>query len=362
MKKNICAAVVIITLLLTFCGCTSKLNSKKNYIIKSEILYVYQINEDIEKELIDFFLLSENLYNMYLINNNEKQFFNGLNDAFMSFKDHFEKNADIENRIKADRINNSHLLSEYTEYTIAIHDILYVNLMFSKDSKNLVVDDVLVAVNNISRYFCGVDVFEGYCNNIDQSTTSKVTVEESTINYGKNKTYLPGYEDDFLYNELMKYEKCTDPEEMKVLLSNVLGEDVSYYFLDYKDGLNEDYTTGFYYEPYSNYICEVNAVYKVDKCILPVESDTYVFWGEQSLKTYFIMNSNGSYLVSKHESTMCDDGTIVQNVVAWLLSDLYLSSHGYINESDSDKEKYRQMCYGIDAYDEFERILSPINY
>lgn len=211
-----------------------------------------------------------------------------------------------------------------------------------------------VAINENYNIYGGYDgsELEFLWENMNNTSTT-TTIE----NKNHNHTYLPGYENEPLYVEIMKYENCTDPEELCVLLENLYGEEISFYFLDYKDGTNEDHKNGYFHEPYDNYIYQIIAFYKVELDIFEPQSDTYVFWGEDSLKTRFIMDKDGSYIVSENKTNYYDDGTSGHWIKAWILSDLYLCAHGYINEDDEGKKSCKEAAYGIDVYEEFENLI-----
>ena len=168
MKKFFTLFLIVSLICSLLCGCSADdPKSSKNrddstinkYHIKEELIDVYLIDENIEKKLYDFFNLAETSYKEFKKNQDVYQFICSIYDGFDEFKQDFEDNANINERIETDREANRYLMFYYTDFVIAYEPILSLPLEYYENFDDIDETDVVSAVNSISQYFCGVDVF-----------------------------------------------------------------------------------------------------------------------------------------------------------------------------------------------------------
>lgn len=73
-----------------------------------------------------------------------------------------------------------------------------------------------------------------------------------------------------------------------------------------------------------------------------------------------MMDSNATYIVSSYEITNFDDGTYVQSINGWVISDLFMCLHGYIDAEAEEISLMREAVSSMDYYLEFENLIIDI--
>lgn len=196
---------------------------------------------------------------------------------------------------------------------------------------------------------CGKDVLS------EESTvkTPETAVEETA----PRKQYVGNYSVEPVYQEIMKFEECTDPEIMCQMLLELYGTEFTYVKLTQKVGGNTD--QAFFEEPYQDFICASFALYHTAHplCSAPIYSDTYLFFEEYNEKPLFMMDSKGTYLVKNYKVNTFDDGTHAHEVDGMIISDLFMCLHKYIDSDEEDKEFISGGVQYMDFYLDFENLI-----
>lgn len=171
---------------------------------------------------------------------------------------------------------------------------------------------------------------------------------------GTSFDYIGGYETEPLYQLISWVENCTDPEILREFLTDLYDEEISYVKLTWA-GASECYQ-----EPYQNYIC-LRTAYLSDALIGPLECDIWLFFKSQRQSPIFIMDSMGSYFVSKYEIHPYDDGTYGHLVYCWVSSELYLLSHCYVDFHGETRRYYDETSQEYRVVPESEFMARAAN-
>jgi len=174
----------------------------------------------------------------------------------------------------------------------------------------------------------------------------------------KTNTETPEYFGDFkeeaVYEEIIEIENCTNPEQLVSILEDIYGETITYIFLEY----DEEKET--FKEPYDDFKFNVYSIYSKEKNKGNISTDAYAFFLEYTESPVFIMDEAGSYLVGNYEIKTIEENSYIHFVDAWVLSDLYLCSHGYAN-CDGDilrRQSYANIVKDMEYYTNLETRIS----
>ena len=163
--------------------------------------------------------------------------------------------------------------------------------------------------------------------------------------------YSGNFINDPIYQRIMTIEKCTDPEQLVLMLEDIYGEEITYIHLEFDNKTNE------FKEPYKEFEFNVFSVYSPQKNKGRVLSDAYAFFKEYHESPLFIMDQEGAYLVGNYEVETTEENTYLHKVNAWATSDLFLCLNKYTNKSC--QEEYAAMVKTMDYYVDYEKMLSP---
>ena len=172
---------------------------------------------------------------------------------------------------------------------------------------------------------------------------------------GKRKEYeyFGNYENDLVYQKIMEFENCTEPEQLAKMLENMYNESITYISMEY------DEEKGKFCAPYDDFEFEVLSIYSPDKCKGNISSNSYAFFIGETEVPLFIMDDDGSYLVSNYEIAPSSNDYI-HKVTAWVMSELYLCLHNYV-DCDNDENLrmiYKNIVKSMNFYTDFETELS----
>lgn len=156
MKRLFSFIMIMVILGSSLSGCAV---SSKQYHIKEELVEAYQINEMAEHAVSEFFTLSKTAYRKYQKNNDMNEFVNTVYDAFIDLHEGLDISANIQSRLGTDKEENKRLASFSIAYTAAVADMLSLPLRYEENPYGVRAEDVLLAVNNISQHFYGIDLF-----------------------------------------------------------------------------------------------------------------------------------------------------------------------------------------------------------
>lgn len=167
-----------------------------------------------------------------------------------------------------------------------------------------------------------------------------------------NFGYIGNYENEPGYQKIMIFENSKDPEQMVEMLENLYIEPVTYIPMKF------DVENKKYFEPYEDFEFEVLSIYSPDKSKGLISSDSYAFFVGETEVPIFIMDQDGSYLVSDYE-VVTGDNDYVHKVTAWAMSDFYLCLHGYAecNNDENLRMIYKNIVKSLDFYTDFEARL-----
>ena len=171
-------------------------------------------------------------------------------------------------------------------------------------------------------------------------------------------TYVGDYASDPVYQEILKIESSTDPEEVCAILGNLYGEEFSYVKLERADSDEEE--AGMYVgykEPYDDILCSSTGLFNTRLGNMPIYSDTYLFLRAYNETPAFVMDCDGTYIVSSYEIHQFDDGTSGKSISSWVMTDLFLSLHGFTDESEEDKAVMEEVVRTLDYYMELEELI-----
>lgn len=201
--------------------------------------------------------------------------------------------------------------------------------------------------------FCGCKISEietKEVNNIDESENIlEVDNKDSELREYK---YLQGYESLPLYQEINSIESCTCPDELSDKLSEMYGEEIIYQRIDSSENLKDTDGDNSYYG------FQVVALYDDSKGKYPIESSesVYVFLRPYREIPVFIMDDEGSYIVSSYEIDALDKGMYLHRISAWSITDLFLCHYKYVDVDGDDKKQefYSDSAKACEWYMEFE--------
>lgn len=191
------------------------------------------------------------------------------------------------------------------------------------------------------------------CSTSDDSRSLKKSTQ-TTENIENNEDapeykYIGDYEQEPVYNKLKQIETCKDPETLCKILNELYGETFTYIKMEYRENG--------YASPYNDFICTAIPLYNAYLCRAPITTDTYLFFEPYSEEPSFVMDCDGTYIVSKYEIKNFDDGTHAHSVSSWIITDLFMCLHGYIDEDTEGKNLLRDSVRYMDYYLEFENLV-----
>lgn len=191
-------------------------------------------------------------------------------------------------------------------------------------------------------------------DNSSASETESPENEETTPEH----QYVGEYQQEPVYQKLMQIESCTDPDALCQILEELYNEEFSYIKLECKSTNNPEADEYAGYEaPYEDFLCSFFADYNTFLGKSFITSDTYLFFKGYSEEPSFIMDCDGTYIVRKYEIVNFDDGTHCHSVMGAIISDFFLSSHGYIDEDAEAKAFWREYVRSCDWYMSFESLI-----
>lgn len=158
--------------------------------------------------------------------------------------------------------------------------------------------------------------------------------------------YIDGYEQLLSYTRIEEIEKCTSPDELCAILSNLYGEEITFIELKYEDIKDE-------------FFVQKLAFYDVSKSAAPITKDMYAFFMPFTESPIFIMDSEGAYPVGNYEIKEFN-GSHYHWVSAWCSTDLFLCLHSYTDCEGNLEERatWVEAVKSMDWYLEYEtRIL-----
>ena len=129
----------------------------------------------------------------------------------------------------------------------------------------------------------------------EASKTDEISIsskEPETENETKNETqdvfsdsrYIGEYENEPVYQKIMEYETCSDPNELCELLKMLYGEAFSYSIMPFGEQ--------------SDHLYPVVALYHYGSKD-HLNSDAYVIFKAESEEPLFVMDADGTYIVSE---------------------------------------------------------------
>lgn len=193
------------------------------------------------------------------------------------------------------------------------------------------------------------------CGNNNTSSepteSNNVSTEQENVETTPKHRYIGEYEQEPVYQKLKEIETCKDPDALCQLLAEVYTEEFTYIKLEYNP--NELA----YEEPYSDFICTAIPLYNGDLYRVPIFSDTYLFFMGYSEEPSFVMDCDGTYIVSKYEIKNFDDGTHAHSISSWIITDLFMCLHEYIDEDAEQKAFMRDAVRYMDWYLSFENLV-----
>ena len=210
----------------------------------------------------------------------------------------------------------------------------------------------LVSILCICLSACGNNVSsnDSHTETTDNISTSELGNQESEVTTPKYQ-YVGEYEQEPVYHKLKQIENCTDPDTLCRMLWEIYGEEFTYIKLEY------DAEAMTYKEPYADVICTAIPFYNGDLYRDPISSDTYLFFMGYSEEPSFVMDCDGTYIVRKYEIKNFDDGTHAQSISSWIITDLFMCLHEYIDEDAEQKAFMRDAVRYMDWYLSFENIV-----
>lgn len=194
------------------------------------------------------------------------------------------------------------------------------------------------------------------------NTTSGNDIDDSTDDEPqKQHRYIGDYEQDPVYQMMMEIETCQDPDRLSGILMSFYGEKFNCIKLKYKESNSPDKFTG-YEAPYEEFICSSSTLYNTTSTLnqIFISSDTYLFFEPYNEQPLFMMDSNATYIVYSYKIQNLDDGTHVHSIKGWVISDLFMCLHGYI-DADAEKTAFmREAVSNMDYYLELENVIINI--
>ncbi len=190
--------------------------------------------------------------------------------------------------------------------------------------------------------------------NISAGEANEQKTDETKPKY----QYVGNYAQDPVYQKLKQIETCTDPEALIQLLAEIYDEEFTYVKLEYKNTENPGSTKWAGYQaPYEDFICTASPLYNGTLYKVPISSDTYLFFMGHSEEPLFVMDCEGTYIVSKYEIKNFDDGTHAHSISSRIITDLFMCLHEYIDEDAERKTFMRDAVRYMDYYLELENLI-----
>jgi len=193
--------------------------------------------------------------------------------------------------------------------------------------------------------------------------TDNISISENKEN-ANNKIvnkhrYVGEYYQEPVYQKLMQIETCKDPDTLCQLLAEIYGEEFTYIKMVHKSTNNPKENKYVGYEtPYDDFICSSLALYNTSSSLHKIiYSDTYLFFRSHSEKPSFMMDSEATYIVYSYEIKNFDDGTHGHTVNSWIISDLFMCLHGYIDADSEQKDFSHDAVRYKDYYLELENLI-----
>lgn len=172
--------------------------------------------------------------------------------------------------------------------------------------------------------------------------------------------YTGNYQSEPVYQELMKIENCQDPDVLCQMLTSLYEEEFSYVLMTHKMSTDNKANAYSGYEaPYDDFICQSIAFFVTDseKHNVPISSDTYLFFEGYSEEPMFMMDENATYVVSSYDISTFDDGTHAHKVNGWVISDLFMCLHKYLDADVETNDYYCDAVRYMDFYLDFENQI-----
>ena len=233
--------------------------------------------------------------------------------------------------------------------------------LFYLEGKDMKRNLALLLALSIMMIFtaCGKDEASNQTHNTENISIGETNEQENTETKPKHQ-YVGDYEQEPVYQKLLEIENCKDPETLVQLLTEIYGEEFTYIKMEHKstNNPNENEHSG-YEAPYDDFMCAAFAVYNASSplCKSPFSSDTYLFFKPYSEEPSFVMDSNATYIVYSYKIKNFDDGTHYHSVNSWIISDLFLCLHEYIDADLERKEFSRDAVRYMDYYLELENLV-----
>lgn len=192
------------------------------------------------------------------------------------------------------------------------------------------------------------------CGTLDSTTEN--TTESLSETEAAKKQYSGNYKNEKVYQELMQIENCNDPNRLCELLFDLYGENFTYVEMKY---ITYDNGTKGYATPYEEFLCQAIALYNTqsNKHHAPITTDTYIFFRENDESPSFMMAADASYIVDSYEILNFDDGTHCHKVDAWVISDLFMCLHEFLDTDAETIAYFRDAVRYMDFYLDFENLI-----
>ena len=172
--------------------------------------------------------------------------------------------------------------------------------------------------------------------------------------------YIGDFESDPVFIKLMEIESCTEPDSLCAILSELYDVDFNIVKLTHKttnDSTANEYSG--YEEPYDDFICSSHTLYNPSHPLsnIPISTDTYLFLQPRNETPLFIMDALGTYVVSDYDISQFDDGTHAHKVDSWVISDLYMCLHQFIDTDLETKNYLSEAVQYMDYYMDLEALV-----
>ena len=189
----------------------------------------------------------------------------------------------------------------------------------------------------------------------DAGSTTNEGTEQEDNNLAPKHEYVGEYQKEPVYQKLMQFETCKKPDVLCQMLSELYGEEFTYIKMEQKS--LEKYEG--YKAPYEDFICSAFGMYKVSSTMVKglIKTDTYAFFKAYSEEPSFIMDADGTYITYSYKTSQLESGATVHSVNNWVVSDLFMCLHGYIDGDTEKKDFMRDAVRYMDYYLEFENLI-----
>ncbi len=201
---------------------------------------------------------------------------------------------------------------------------------------------------------CGASTTEP--EGVANRETAAGTTEVSDYPTETEGYYSGNYESEPIYQKIMEIENCTDPDDLLAIINTLYGEEFSYITLEIDDASNAK--TLRYKEPYYDVVCSYTGFnnYLLGEPVVQV--DTHLFFRAYQEQPVFMMDDRGTYIVRSYDMHTFADGETASLVSGYVISDLYLSLHGFTSYSDELKASDAERIKAMDFYMELETQIS----